>query len=301
MIEWKDKAIALAKEGYSWRKIAKMLSIPKSTVSDALRKYFKDGFKAPDTKANGPKVLFLDIETKYITTMGWGLFNQNFSTEQINEDWSILSFSAKWQNSSDVIYYDISDRTEDDLLKLLHSLLDDADFVVAHNGKRFDMKKIRARMVARGFKPYSPVRVIDTLTICKKEFNFTSNKLMYLTDLLCKKHKKSSHNRFPGFLLWKEAVKGNPEAFKEMREYNIIDVLSLQELYEVIAPWSSNLPVFDVYTDSLDMSEWEESGYTYTNLGKYQQYRNVKTGQYRRGRTNLLSKEKSATLLANII
>ena len=68
-------------------------------------------------------------------------------------------------------------------------------------------------------------------------------------------------------------MKGNPEAFKEMREYNIIDVLSLQELYEVIAPWSSNLPVFDVYTDSLDMSEWEEAGYTYTNLGKYQQYK----------------------------
>ena len=85
MIEWKDKAIALAKEGCSWRKIAKMLSIPKSTVSDALRKYFKDGFKATDTKVDGPKVLFLDIETKYITTMGWGLFNQNFSTEQINE------------------------------------------------------------------------------------------------------------------------------------------------------------------------------------------------------------------------
>ena len=81
---------------------------------------------------------------------------------------------------------------------------------------------------------------------------------MYLTDL--QRNIRNLHNRFPGFLL-SRSRKGNPEAFKEMREYNIIDVLSLQELHEVIAPWSSNLPVFDVYTDSLDMSEWEESGH----------------------------------------
>ena len=96
----------------------------------------------------------------------------------------------------------------------------------------FDMKKIRARNgLLVGFKgPHSPVRVIDTLTISLQGRNltFTSNNYDLQTFLLCKKHKKSSHNRFPGFLLWKEAVKGNPEAFKEMREYNIIDVLSLR-------------------------------------------------------------------------
>lgn len=109
-------------------------------------------------------------------------------------------------------------------------------------------------MITRGFKPHSPVRVIDTLEIAKKEFAFTSNKLLHLTRLLCKKNQKSDHGKFAGHSLWKEFVKGNPEAIAEMREYNQIDAVSLQELYEILAPWSSTLPLFEVYQDNFDNS-----------------------------------------------
>lgn len=96
-------------------------------------------------------------------------------------------------------------------------------------------------------------------------------------------------------------MKGNPEAIQAMRDYNCLDVTSLEELYFILAPWSSKLPVFDVYfEEQIDMSNWVEEGYVYSNLGKYKQYRNILTGQYRRGRTNLLSKEKRSQLLANI-
>lgn len=40
MSDWKDKAIELAKNGKSWRRIAEHLAQPKSTVSDYLRKEF---------------------------------------------------------------------------------------------------------------------------------------------------------------------------------------------------------------------------------------------------------------------
>ena len=40
MTDWKDKAIELAKNGKSWRRIAEQLDQPKSTVSDYLRKEF---------------------------------------------------------------------------------------------------------------------------------------------------------------------------------------------------------------------------------------------------------------------
>lgn len=301
--EWKWQAIDMAEEGnMSWREIARVLDVPKSTLSDMLRKYFASKEDVKQVEYKGPKILFLDIETKFMLMEGYALFNQNFSLDQIAEDWSILSFSAKWMHEDDVMYLDVSEYTEDYLLKKLHDLLNEAHFVVAHNGRKFDMKKIRARMITRGFKPYSPVRIIDTLEIVKKEFGFTSNKLLYLTNLLCKKHKKSTHAKFSGHLLWKEFVRGNPEAITEMREYNMIDVTSLQELYEIIAPWSSKLPVFEVYHEELvDMSDWVEDGFSYTNLGKYQVYRNEKTGQYRKSRVNLLSKEKRDSLLANII
>lgn len=310
-MDWKEEAIRLAKEGVSGGEIARRLGKGKTTVNDMLRKHFKGGrrvlkseevSKATPTGENAPKVLVLDIETKYLVLNGWQLFNQNFGLEQIEEDWSILSFSAKWYDSDEVMYHDVSEMSEFDLLLKLHELLNEAHFVIAHNGRRFDLKKIRARMIAEGFKPYSPVRIIDTFEIAKKEFGFSSNKLQYLTTLLCKTHVKSSHAKFAGFLLWKEFVKGNPEAIREMREYNQIDVLSLQELYDILSPWSSTLPVFEVYDDNpTDMSDWVKDGYVYSNLGKYHQYRNVKTGQYRRGRVNLLSKEKRKSLLANIV
>lgn len=296
-IEWKVDAVKLAQGGLSWRKISEKLGVAKSTVSDHLRKVFS----RVEVKSQGPKILFLDIETKYMLLEGWGLFNQNFSVDQIAEDWSILSYSAKYADSDEVLYSDVTEMTEDELLQELHDLLNDADFVIAHNGRRFDMKKIRARMITRGFKPHSPVRVIDTLEIAKKEFAFTSNKLLHLTRLLCKKNQKSDHGKFAGHSLWKEFVKGNPEAIAEMREYNQIDVVSLQELYEILAPWSSTLPVFEVYQDNFDNSEWVEDGFSYSNLGKYKRYRNIKTGQYRRGNKNLLTKEQRDILLRNIV
>lgn len=296
MSSWKEKALTLLSLGKSQRKIAEELGVARSTLGDYIRKIQQK------TPTKGPRILFLDIETRQLTLEGFGLFNQNFSLEQIAEDWSILSFSAKWFDCDEVMYYDVSENTEDEILEKIYTLFEEADFIVAHNGKRFDLKKIRARMIARGFKPHSPVRMIDTLLIARKEFAFTSNKLQYLTNLLCKKHKKSSHTKFPGFSLWREFIRGNPEAVQEMREYNCIDVTSLQELYEIIAPWSSTLPVFEVYEDELsDMSDWEMTGYCYTNLAKYEQYRNKVTGQYRRGKVNLLSKEKRESLLSNII
>lgn len=305
--DWHKEAVQLNKLGYSSRQIARVLGKGKSSVNDLLSKLDGSfyGWKAESVaavvKKKGPRVLVLDIETKYLTLHGFQLFNQNFSVDQIQEDISLLSFAAKWIEDDEVMYYDVSVHTELELLQKLHVLLNEAHFVIAHNGRRFDMKKIRAFMLTYGLPPHSPVRVLDTLEICKKEFGFSSNKLVALTRKLCKTE-KSDHGKFAGFLLWREFCKGNPEAIQEMRDYNIVDVTSLQELYEIIAPWSTLLPVFEVYDDEIaDMTHWVKDGFIYSNLGKYDQYRNTNTGQYRRGQKNLLSKEKKESLLRNIV
>lgn len=298
--EWHKEALSLRDKGFSGRAIANIIGKSKSQVND----FFKSMFDSKQTEkpdVKGPRVLVLDIETKYMTLQGFGLFNQNFSVDQIEEDISLLSFAAKWIEDDEVMYYDVSEYSELELLEKLHILLDEAHFIIAHNGRRFDMKKIRSFMITYGLPPHSPVRVLDTLEICKKEFGFSSNKLIALTRKLCKTE-KSDHGKFAGFMLWKEFCKGNPEAIREMRDYNIIDVVSLQELYELVAPWSTTLPVFEVYEDEVsDMSGWVKDGFIYSNLGKYDQYRNLKTGQYRRGQKNLLSKEKKESLLRNIV
>jgi hypothetical protein len=304
MNDWKREALLLAEEGtLSWRQISLMLGVPKSTVSDFLRDNLGT---QPVVGKEGPKILFLDIETAPLKAFIWSMWQQGVSLNQINSDWFILSYCAKWAHSEEVFYNDLRGyvNKEDDLTLLaeIHKLLDEADFVVTQNGRKFDIKKINARLILNGLGKPSTFRQIDTLEIAKRQFGFTSRKLEYMTEKLCKLYVKSKHKKFPGFELWVECLKDNPEAWAEMEEYNRGDVLSLEELYEIFIPWDNTLPNFALYFDGIEsMDDWEENGFHYTNLGKYQRYRNVKTGQQRRGRVNLLSKEKRQSLLANII
>lgn len=305
MSNWKLEARQYWEDGMSQRQIAKRLDIPRSTVGDYLRKLGSVPYDSAPL-VDGPKILFIDIETKPILGHVWRLWDQNVGLNQIQEDWSILSFCAKWKGTEEVIYMDLEGQEdfEDDsvLLDSLWRLLNEADFVVGQNSKRFDVKKINARFVLNGLPKPSSFRQIDTMEIAKRQFGFTSNKLEYMTDKLCTVYKKKKHQSFPGHLLWAECLKGNPLAWAEMKDYNIYDVLSLEELYDILSSWDDKLPNFDVYVDGiLDMTVWVEDGFHYSNFGKYQRYRNIVTGVQRRSRVNELSKEKRKTLLANIV
>ena len=302
-VEWKEQAIELAKTGKSWRKIAELLDVSKSTVSDYLRKEFKS---VAVPKKSGPRVLIYDIETAPLLGYCWSLWDNNIGLNQIHSDWHVLSWAAKWMGEEDVYYQDQRDvkNVEDDkqLLQGIWKLLDECDFVITQNGKKFDQKKLNARFVIHGMKPPSSYRHIDVLQIAKSQFGFTSNKLQYMTETLCKKYKKSGHAKFSGFELWSECLRGNIEAWSEMENYNILDILSLEELYSIISPWDAKLPNFSVYDDEpSDNEEWVKDGFVYSNLGKYDRYQNTLTGQQRRGNVNLLSKEKRDSLLRNIV
>lgn len=303
VIEWKQQAIELAKTGKSWRKISELLDKPRSTVSDYLRKEFKS---VAVTAKKGPRVLIYDIETAPLLGYCWSLWDNNIGLNQIHSDWHVLSWAAKWMGEEDVYYQDQRDvkNVEDDkqLLQGIWKLLDECDFVITQNGKKFDQKKLNARFVIHGMKPPSTYRHIDVLQIAKSQFGFTSNKLQYMTETLCKKYKKSGHAKFSGFELWSECLNGNIEAWSEMENYNILDILSLEELYLIISPWDAKLPNFSVYDDEpSENEEWVKDGFVYSNLGKYDRYRNTITGQQRRGNANLLSKEKRDSLLRNIV
>ena len=52
------------------------------------------------------------------------------------------------------------------------------------------------------------------MLIAKECFGFTSNKLEYMTDKLCKKYKKLKHGKYAGFELWKECLHGNMDAWQ---------------------------------------------------------------------------------------
>lgn len=254
---------------------------------------------------SGPKVLLFDVETAPILAYVWSIWQQNVGLNQIHQDWHILSWSAKWLHEKDVMYQDqrhakdVSDDSK--LLKGIWKLLDEADIVITQNGKAFDQKKLNARFIINGFQPPSSYKHIDTKLLAKKHFAFTSNKLEYMTDKLCKKYKKLKHTKFPGFSMWDECLKGNIKAWKEMEKYNKYDVLSLEELYSKLIPWDSSVN-FNLYSGNspnrckCGSKNFVRNGFFYTAVAKYQRYKCSRCGAETRDRTNLLSDKKRKSL-----
>lgn len=255
-------------------------------------------------KQSGPKILVFDIETSPILAWVWDLWDQNIALNQIEKDWEVLSWSAKWLGDSPkkIMYQDRRKAKNDkELLKGIHSLLNEADIVVTQNGKRFDSKKLNARFILNGMKPPSNYKHIDTCEIAKNKFGFTSNKLEYLSDKLCKKYKKSKHKKFPGMELWTQCLAGNKEAWNEMESYNKFDILSLEELYTVISPWDNKIN-FNLYRLDDEIicncgsDNFQKRGYAYTTTGKFQRFQCIDCGSWSRGSENLLTKDKRKSL-----
>jgi hypothetical protein len=257
--------------------------------------------------SSGPRILVYDIETAPIIAHVWGLWDNNVALNQIQSDWHILSWSAKWLGSpeNEVMYMDQRNAVnlEDDreCLQGIWNLLDEADVVITQNGKKFDQKKLNARFILNGFQPPSSYKHIDTKEIASKHFGFTSNKLEYMTDKLCVKYKKLKHPNFQGHEMWAQCLKRNMNAFNEMEMYNKHDVLALEELYYKLRPWDKTIN-FNVYSDSLEnkcscgSTDLMKNGFYFTNHSKFQKYRCKSCGCEVRSKQNLFSKEKRMSL-----
>ena len=227
------------------------------------------------------KILVFDCETAPKVAYVWRFFKENISAKQVKEHGHIMSFAAKWLGEKEIFYCE--NRKDDDayIISQMCALLDEADAVIAHNGEEFDMKQVRARAVVNGIKPPSPVKVIDTKKIAKREFGFPSNSLEYLTKVLDCEVKKTSHGKFAGFELWSECLKGNDEAWAEMKSYNIDDVLALESLYYKLRGWDTKHPNLLVYRETplegfacpkCGSYDIQKRGFAYTSVGTYQRF-----------------------------
>lgn len=187
------------------------------------------------------KILLLDIETAPNIAYVWGAWKQNIGQNQWISKSHIMSIAWKWLGEDNIGYLENRKAHDKVIVKLIYQLLDEADIVVAHNGQRFDLPMIIGRGVVHGLKPPSPYFIVDTFQVARKELRLVSNSLANLCDQLGLPQ-KDDHKKFPGFELWLECLRGNDEAWGEMQEYNIHDVVSLEALYLRLRPYMKNHP-----------------------------------------------------------
>jgi hypothetical protein len=254
---------------------------------------------------SGPKVLVLDIETAPLEALVWGLFDQNVALNQITKDRSLLSVAFKWLGESKVSYVGTGGQRDvrDDkrVAKAAWKAMDEADIIVTQNGKKFDEPILKGRFLIHGLGAPSPYKHIDTYQLAKK-MGFPSNKLEYLTKTLAPQMAKSDHAKFPGMKLWTECLKGNKAAWKEMEAYNKRDVVGTEAVYLKLRPFGNGGVNFDLYRSSdaptchCGSTHFNKRGFAFTPTGKYQIYQCKECGAYTRDSSNLLSKEKRASL-----
>jgi uncharacterized protein YprB with RNaseH-like and TPR domain len=256
------------------------------------------------------KILVLDIETTPLELYAWGIWDVNASLEQIRTDWSIMSFSAKWLGKKKVMYMDTGGRgkrfvrNDRKLMKPLCDLLNEADIVVAQNGKKFDIRKINARLIAHGFKPPSPYRVIDTMLMARKYFAFTSQKLAYTSDILAPLQKKDEHPEYPGFKLWLACLNDEKGAWRVLKRYNERDITATEQVYLQLRPWIENHPNLAVFIDAdkplcpkCGHDKMNSNGYRVTQATRYLRMQCQKCGGWARGKKMLTSVETRRALL----
>lgn len=253
------------------------------------------------------KVLLFDIETAPIKAYVWRIWKENVAPCQIIEDWSVLSWAAKWLGEPDVMtdatwFHSPHPRDDKEICRSLHALMDEADVLVAHNGKKFDVKKINTRFAIHKFGPPKPYKIVDTLLIARGNFAFTSNRLDELGKVLGI-GRKVEHE---GFELWAKVLDKDAEAQDLMVEYNVGDVVLLEQVYAALRPWDKRHPNVNLEFDALRCSvcsceNLRQRGEVFTPVNAYGSYQCVKCGHWMRGTVSTRDKEERARVGRNVV
>jgi len=236
------------------------------------------------------KILYLDIETSPNIGYTWGKWDQNVIA--FVEEWRLLGMCYMWDHENKVknVYpknvtkYNYKD--DYDLVHRAWKLLDEAEIVIAHNGDRFDLKKLNARFVQHNIGAPSPYLTIDTLKIARNKFFFNANNL----DALGEHLGLGSKLKHEGFSMWLGCMSGDRKSWAKMKKYNRQDVILLRAVYYRLRPFMDNHPSIltddcqDIACTTCGSDKFQKRGVRRMKSGiEYQQYQ-CANGHYFRSR-----------------
>ncbi len=179
------------------------------------------------------KRLFFDIETTpYITyTFNVGYKVKNIPYEFIIEHQKIICISYVFGEDDKIkrLTWD-ENQCDKKMIEEFISIMNQADEIVAHNGDRYDMKKLKTRAIYHRLPMMPKYRTLDTLLKSRKDFSFPSNRLDDIANFL----KVGAKVKHEGFSMWKKCMENNKKAIKEMGTYCDGDIVVLRDVYMTI-------------------------------------------------------------------
>lgn len=221
------------------------------------------------------KILSFDLETFPMLYYSWRPWDSR--ALEVLEYSSIISFSAKWLDGNQITKAICDYKTknpEKSLITDLWNLIDEADIIVAHNGKAFDFGRMNSAFIKFNLPPPTPIQKVDTRRVAKEIFGFDSNSLEHLVQFLQLGEKMHTG----GYELWKECRAGDPKAWAKMKKYNAHDTILLEKVYLALRPWMSNHPNLNLYSHGSGCPKCGGPDDKIQSRGTYQ----AKTRHYRR-------------------
>ncbi|MEE9125363.1 MAG: ribonuclease H-like domain-containing protein [candidate division NC10 bacterium] len=227
----------------------------------------------------GARILYIDIETAPNLAHVWGHWEQNVIAHQ--REWTMLCFAWQWEGEKKIHvasnWHDHGEILDDTkITQTAWDLLDEADIVIAHNGDKFDIRKLNARFVRLGMLPPSPYRTVDTTKVARRYFAFNSNSLDNLGETLGLGRKV----KHPGWEMWEGCLAGEQKWWDLMVRYNRQDITLLRKVYLRLRPFMSNHPNLAAYdtlavcpTCGKGISAAQKRGLYYNQTTNYQQWR----------------------------
>lgn len=239
-----------------------------------------------------PKIILFDIETlpdpeKAIEV--WCSLSNYYGQTMKATITSIICVGYKELGSKSVQCinaWDYPERWEknvnDDyeVVKAIHEILQDADAVVTHNGRRFDWKHIQTRFMVHGLPPLPNIPHVDTCLLARKNLLSFNNKLDYLGKWLVGDRKLENG----GWQLWVKVSKRIKYAQKLMSKYCKQDVLLLEKVFLKLRPFAKNLPNRNIdrkqnlidegvnVCPTCGSADLVRNGWAFTKTTKYQRF-----------------------------
>lgn len=244
------------------------------------------------------KVLLWDIETSPNVCTSWALHKQFLSYDNVLRERQIICVGYKFLGDRRTTVISLREYTEEEMLRVVHSVLSEADILVHHNGDRFDLPMFNSRAISYELSPLPSKPMVDTLKVARKHFKFNSNKLDYLGQFLGVGTKYTTRKG-----LWKEILTGvmhsevygealdraTKSALREMEQYNAQDVTLLESVYLALRPYDTRHPNLGLHSKhehscpNCGSTHVHSKGYRVTRTGRYARYQCQDCGAWSAG------------------
>jgi DNA polymerase elongation subunit (family B) len=192
---------------------------------------------------------------------------------------------AKCVSAWDFPNWEIDVNDDSEVCKIAYEVLNDADAVVTHNGKRFDWRHLQTRLKANKLPLLPKIPHIDTKEIAKRHLYSFSNRLDYLGDWVVGE-RKLDHD---GWELWEKVWERDPKALATMTKYCKQDVDLDEKLFVELKPFIGNLPNYNLFQNEVDLvcpscgsSRLLSNGYRHTKTKSYKRLQCKDCGSWSR-------------------